>query len=43
MIHPVALGRGLPLFSQLEAPLDLKLVSAMDFASGTVVRIYRPA
>jgi dihydrofolate reductase len=43
MVQPVALGRGLPLFSQLETPLDLKRVSATEFQSGTVARFYRPA
>lgn len=43
LIHPVALGRGLPLFSELEKPLDLQLVSARAFDSGAVAHIYRPA
>jgi dihydrofolate reductase len=43
LVHPVALGRGLPLFSELEKPLDLKLVSATAFDSGAVAHIYRPA
>jgi dihydrofolate reductase len=43
LIHPVALGRGLPLFSELVEPLDLKLVSATTFATGAVAHTYRPA
>jgi dihydrofolate reductase len=43
LIHPVALGRGLPLFAQLEQPLDLKLVSTTPFESGAIARVYRPA
>jgi len=43
LVHPVALGRGLPLFSGLAKPLDLRLVSATTFASGAVAHIYRPA
>jgi dihydrofolate reductase len=43
LVHPVALGRGLPLFSGLAKPLDLKLVSATTFASGAVAHVYRPA
>jgi dihydrofolate reductase len=43
LIHPVALGRGLPLFSALTKPLDLKLVSATAFATGAVAHTYRPA
>lgn len=42
-IHPVALGRGQPLFSALRSPLDLHLVNMTPFASGTVAAIYRPA
>ena len=43
LIHPVALGRGLPLFSDLAKPLDLKLVRAIPFDGGAVAHIYRPA
>jgi dihydrofolate reductase len=42
LIHPVALGRGLPLFSDLAKPLDLKLARAISFDSGAVAHIYRP-
>src|SRR5206468_250427 len=30
-VHPIALGRGLPLFSDLAAPMPLKLVSSKAF------------
>jgi dihydrofolate reductase len=43
VVHPVVLGRGLPLFSGLSGPLDLQLVSATPFASGTVAQVYRTA
>lgn len=43
MVHPVALGRGLPLFSELAQPVDLKLVSSTPFDSGAMAQIYRPA
>ena len=43
LVHPVALGRGLPLFSGLAKPLDLKLVKATTFEAGAVAHIYRPA
>jgi dihydrofolate reductase len=43
LVHPVALGRGLPLFSEIEKPLDLQLVSATAFDGGAVAHIYRPA
>ncbi|HET6620182.1 MAG TPA: dihydrofolate reductase family protein [Dongiaceae bacterium] len=43
LVHPVALGRGLPIFSGLATPIDLKLVSATTFATGAVAHTYRPA
>ncbi|MBW8840771.1 MAG: dihydrofolate reductase family protein [Sphingomonadales bacterium] len=43
MVHPVALGKGLPLFSQLPEPLDLHLVSSRTFRSGAMAQVYRPA
>jgi dihydrofolate reductase len=41
LVHPVALGRGLPLFNDLPTPLDLSLVDAKAFGRGTVAHIYR--
>jgi dihydrofolate reductase len=43
LVHPVVLGRGLPLFSELPGPLDLKLLSTTSFESGAVAQVYRPA
>lgn len=43
VIHPVALGRGLALFSGLPQPLDFRLVSVKSFASGVVAHVYRTA
>ena len=43
LVHPVALGRGLALFSDLDRPLDLKLVGTTAFDSGAVAHVYRPA
>lgn len=43
LVHPVALGRGLPLFAGLPAPRALELVSSTAFPRGTVAQIYRPA
>jgi dihydrofolate reductase len=43
MVHPIALGRGLPIFSGLPAPRPLKLVSSKAFPGGSVAQIYRPA
>ena len=38
-----ALGKGLPLFSELAAPRSLKLVSSKAFPGGALAQIYRPA
>jgi dihydrofolate reductase len=43
LTYPVALGRGLPLFTDLAKPLDLKLVSTTAFDGGVVAHVYRPA
>jgi dihydrofolate reductase len=43
LIHPVALGSGLPIFSALSNPLDLELVETIAFKGGAVAHVYRPA
>ena len=43
IVAPVALGKGLPLFSELAAPTPLKLVSSTAFRGGAVAQIYRAA
>jgi dihydrofolate reductase len=43
LVHPVALGAGLPMFKDLPKPVDLKLISVKAFAGGTVAKAYRPA
>ncbi|MET3898926.1 dihydrofolate reductase [Devosia sp. UYZn731] len=43
VVAPVALGKGLPLFADLSAPMRLKLVSSKAFPGGAVAQIYRPA
>lgn len=43
IVAPVALGNGLPLFCELAAPKQLKLVSSKAFPGGAVAQIYRPA
>jgi dihydrofolate reductase len=40
-VHPVALGKGQALFSEIAAPLPLKLVSAKAFPGGTMAQVYR--
>lgn len=42
VVHPVALGRGLPIFTGLEKPLDLRLEALRQFDSGVVIKTYRP-
>ena len=43
LVHPVALGKGLPVFSELTAPMALKLVSSKAFAGGSVAQVCRAA
>ena len=43
LVHPVALGKGLPIFSELAAPTPFKLISSKAFPGGAVAQIYRPA
>ena len=35
MVYPIALGKGLPIFSDLPAPRPLKLVRSKGFQLGT--------
>jgi dihydrofolate reductase len=42
VIHPVALGSGLPMFRDLPEALRLKLLEAQTFDTGTVLHIYEP-
>ncbi|MFM0286922.1 dihydrofolate reductase family protein [Paraburkholderia megapolitana] len=43
LVHPVALGKGVPIFSDLPAPRPLTLVSSKTFPLGSVAQVYRPA
>ena len=43
LVHPVALGKGLAIFSDLVLSRPLKLVSSKAFPLGSVAQIYRPA
>ena len=43
MVIPVALGKGLPLFSGLDAAMPLRLVSSRAFPGGAVAQVYRAA
>src|SRR5579859_7886620 len=42
VILPVALGSGLPLFSDLAKPLRVDLTEAKSFPDGTAIHVYRP-
>ena len=42
-IHPVVLGQGQPLFSELRSAVDLRLISATTFSSGVMGAVYQPA
>jgi dihydrofolate reductase len=42
VVHPVALGRGLPIFAGLESPLHLKLEDLRQTNTGVVAKTYRP-
>jgi dihydrofolate reductase len=42
VIHPAALGDGLPLFKDLPSRLALELVEAHTYSTGAAVHIYRP-
>jgi dihydrofolate reductase len=43
LVHPVILGKGLPIFSDVVPPRRLKLISSKAFPGGAVAQIYRPA
>jgi dihydrofolate reductase len=42
LIHPVILGQGLPLFSKVTTPFDLKLETSEVLKTGIIANIYRP-
>ena len=43
LVHPIALGRGLPIFSDVATSKHLKLMGSKAFPAGAVAQIYRPA
>ena len=43
VVHPIVLGRGLPLFAKAEKPLDLQLVELVRFPKGVAAHVYRRA
>jgi dihydrofolate reductase len=42
VVHPVVLGRGLPLFGSIDAPADLKLESSVVLPNGVIANTYTP-
>jgi dihydrofolate reductase len=42
VVHPRVVGHGPTLFAGLSKPLDLNLVSRVEFASGAVAMRYEP-
>jgi dihydrofolate reductase len=42
VIHPVALGAGLPLFSTMANPLRFRLINSVRFDCGTMANTYQP-
>lgn len=42
VVHPIVLGKGLPIFAELEQQVDLKLEDLKQFDTGVVVKTYRP-
>ena len=41
VIHPAAFGGGLPMFRDLPEPLQLELLEAQTFDTGTVLHVYK--
>jgi dihydrofolate reductase len=42
VVHPRLVGHGPTLFAGLSNPIDLKLVSRLEFGSGAVAMRYKP-
>lgn len=42
-IHPIAIGKGLGIFSKIQNPVPLKLIETKTFSSGTVASVFLPA
>jgi dihydrofolate reductase len=42
LVHPIALGQGLLIFSDLAMPLELELIDQRTFPAGTIAQTYRP-
>lgn len=42
-VHPVILGKGLPLFKNINEIINLKLLKTKTFGSGAIILYYEPA
>jgi dihydrofolate reductase len=42
MVNPVVLGKGRPMFQDIDQKLDLRLLQTKTFQSGNVLLYYRP-
>jgi dihydrofolate reductase len=40
LVHPVAIGKGQSIFSDLSAPFSLELIDSKAFGSGAVAHTY---
>jgi dihydrofolate reductase len=43
VVHPVVLGGGLPIFTDVAKPFDLRLTDVKSFSGGVVIHTYQPA
>ena len=43
VVHPVVLGRGVPIFSELPKPREMSLQQVRPFWAGATAMVYRPA
>jgi dihydrofolate reductase len=41
LVHPIAVGKGMRLFEDMDAPLPLELISSETFTTGVVHLVYR--
>jgi dihydrofolate reductase len=41
-VHPVVLGKGLPLFKNIRERINLKLLKTKTFACGAIILYYEP-
>jgi dihydrofolate reductase len=42
LVNPVILGKGTPMFQEIDLPINLRLIESRTFRNGNVLLIYRP-